>query len=115
MDQGGDKKISGIAKDLHLDYCNVIKKRATLIANKVEEIRVYGDIENKDILIHDDILDTGGSLVTLIDELQKQHPRSINIAITHGMFNKNAIEKLQELHNQKLFEYIYVTNAVYRE
>lgn len=115
MDQWGDKKISSIARDLKLDYCNVIKHRHSYLANTVEEIKVYGDIENRNVLIHDDILDTWWSLITLIKELKKQNPKSINIAITHGMFNKNAIEELNKLYNQKWFDNIYITNAIYRE
>ena len=40
---------------------------------------------------------------------------SINVSITHGMFNGSAIEKLKELHQQGVFETIYITNSVYRD
>ena len=39
--------------------------------------------------------------------------RSINIAITHGMFNKDAISRLITIRH--LFEKIYVTNTIYRD
>ena len=115
MDQWWDKKISSIARDLGTDYCNVIKKRDTKVANKVEDINVYWEIESRNILIHDDILDTWWSLVKLIKKLTEKKPKSINIAITHWMFNNKAIEQLQELYDNHLFENIYVTNSIYRE
>jgi phosphoribosylpyrophosphate synthetase len=43
---------------LNFNYLTVIKKKDYSEKSKVENIFVYGDIEGKDILIHDDILDT---------------------------------------------------------
>jgi len=115
MDEWWLKKISSISKDLKFNYLTVLKKRDYSEESKIEEIFVYGDIEGKDILIHDDILDTWGSLIKLVEKLHTLGVRSINIAITHGMFNKDAIEKLRVLYEQGLFENIYVTNTVYRD
>ena len=61
------------------------------------------------------MLDTGGSLVKLIEELHKCGARSINVVITHGMFNKDAISKLKVLHDAEYFENIYISNTVYRD
>ncbi|MEI8008603.1 MAG: hypothetical protein WCI00_04250 [bacterium] len=54
-------------------------------------------------------------MIKLIEELYKKIPQSINIAITHGMFNRDAISKLTTLYKDKKFETIYVTNTIYRE
>jgi ribose-phosphate pyrophosphokinase len=113
MDEWWLKKLSSISKDLDINYITVIKKREK--ANSVDEIFVYGDVKNKDVLIHDDMLDTWGSLIKLIEKLHELGARSINVSITHGMFNKDAIAKLQSLHDQGLFENIYITNTVCRD
>ncbi len=115
MDEWWLKKISSISKDLELDYLTVLKKRDYSKPNMVEEIFVHGNVTEKNIIIHDDILDTWGSLIKLIEELYKKIPQSINIAITHGMFNRDAISKLTTLYKDKKFETIYVTNTIYRE
>ena len=115
MDEWWLKKISSISKDFELDYLTVLKKRDHSKPNTVEEIFVHGNVTGKNIIIHDDILDTWGSLIKLIEELYKKNPQSINIAITHGMFNGDAISKLTALHKEEKFETIYVTNTIYRE
>ncbi len=115
MDEWGLKKISSISKDLGMDHITVLKKRNYTKINSVDEIFVHGDIEGKDILIHDDILDTWWSLIKLIEKLHSLKARSINVVITHGMFNKDALQKLQALHAQWFFENIYVTNTIARD
>lgn len=115
MDEWWLKKVSSIAKDLKFNYLTVIKTRDYSKINAVDEIFVHGDVKGKDILIHDDILDTWGSLIKLLQKLHELGARSVNIAITHGMFNRDALQKLQVLHDQWLFENIYVTNTIYRD
>ena len=115
MDEWWLKKLSSISKDLGINYITVLKKRDYSKVNSVEEIFVHGDVKDKDILIHDDMLDTWGSLIKLIEKLHELGANSINVSITHGMFNNDAIQKLTALHEQWLFEKIYITNTVSRD
>lgn len=115
MDEWGLKKVSSIAKDLKFNYLTVIKTRDYSKINAVDKIFLHGEVKDKDILIHDDILDTWGSLIKLLQKLHELGARSVNITITHGMFNNDALHKLQILHEQGLFENIYVTNTIYRD
>ncbi len=115
MDQWWDKKTDAIAEDLWLDYLNVIKKRSKKENNTVEKIIIVWDPTGRDILIHDDILDTGGSFDKLVREMWKiGTPNSVNAVITAGLFNGSANEKLIKLHDEKLIGTIFITNAVYR-
>ncbi len=115
MDEWWLKKSSSISKDVNVNHLTVIKTRDYSKINTVDEIFVHGDVKGKDVLIHDDILDTWGSLIKLVEKLNELGARSVNIAITHGMFNKDAIRKLQALHDRGFFENIYITNTVYRD
>ena len=120
MDEWWLKKVSSISRDLSLPYLTVIKWRDYSKVNTVDVINVYGDVRGKHIVVHDDMLDTWWSLVKLIEELNALGAASVNICITHGMFNKDAfnkeaIEKLQELKTKHMFGKIYVTNSVYRD
>lgn len=115
-DQWWDKKVGAIARDLWLEYINVIKRRSTKENNKVDEIIIVGDVNGRDILIHDDILDTGGTFATLVKKMWEQgKPNSVNAVITAGLFNGEATEKLTALHKEGLLSTIYITNSVYRE
>lgn len=115
MDEWGLNKLRSISKDLQLDHLIVLKTRNYSQINTVDAIFAHGDVKGKDILIHDDMLDTGGSLVKLIEALHALGARSINVVITHWMFNGDAILKLKKLHDIPLFENIYISNTVYRD
>lgn len=117
-DQWWDKKISAIAKESKLKNIIVLKTRDYSKQSEwnstVDDINVFWDVEWKDILIHDDMLDTGWTMCKLIEELLKRNPKSINVATTHGMFNWKAIEKLQKVRDESkwIFEKIYITNSI---
>jgi len=110
-DQWWDKKISAIARDLHIEYIISLKKRA--VVNEVNQLHIYGDVEGKDILVHDDMLDTWWTLCRLLQSMKDAGPKSINVAIAHGMCNGPAFERLQFLHDASVFEKLYITNSVY--
>ncbi len=52
-------------------------------AQQVDVIKVYGEIEGKDVVLYDDLLDTGGTLVKTIEAVAAKKPRSINVLISH--------------------------------
>ena len=121
-DQWWDKKIQGIAKDQKLSNMIVVKSRDyTKEQNSedwnVDSIDVYWDIEGKDVLIHDDMLDTGWTMCTLLREMLKKKPKSINVAVTHGMFNWAAIRKLEEViaESDGVIQNIYMTNSINKQ
>ena len=104
-----------IAKEVDWKILSVIKTRDYSKKNKVTEIDIYWDIKWKNVLIHDDILDTWGTLCTLIDELLKLWPASITVVETHWLLNGTAIEKLTKYHKEWKLNKIFVTNSTYRE
>lgn len=117
-DQWWDKKISAIAKEASMKNIIVLKTRdyskQAEWESTVEDINVFWDVEWKDVLIHDDMLDTGWTMCKLIKELLKRNPKSINVATTHGMFNWKALQRLQEVKDNSngKFEKIYITNSI---
>ncbi|MFK7779765.1 MAG: ribose-phosphate diphosphokinase [Candidatus Gracilibacteria bacterium] len=113
-DQGGDNKIKAIAKELMLEHMVVIKSRDYSKENSVEKTDIYGDIEGRDVLIHDDMLDTGGTMCKLLEEMLEKKPKFINIAVTHGMFNGKALERLEETIKKSngVIQNVYMTNSI---
>lgn len=111
-DQWSDKKISAIAKDLWFPYIIALKTRDTSKKNAVEDIHIYGDITDKHILIHDDMLDTWWTMCRLLKTMKEKNPASISIAITHGMFNGPAFERFDAIYEEWVFDTIYITDTV---
>ena len=82
---------------MELSHIDVIKSRDYSIPNSVNEINIYGDISGKHVIIHDDMLDTGGTMKALIEKMITLHPKTIDVVITHGMLNGEAIPRLTSL------------------
>ena len=56
--------------------------------------RLQGDVRGKDVLIVDDMIDTGGSLSEAVKLVSQKGARSIRPAATHGIFSGNAGDRL---------------------
>lgn len=113
-DQWGAKTTAAIAKALELKHINVIKDRDYSIPNSVDEIEVYWDVEWRDVVIHDDMLDTWGTMEKLIEEIIQRKPKSITVAITHGMLNGKAIERLTRIKEKypDIIKKVFITDSI---
>ena len=72
----------------------VHKTRDIDAANKVVSNRVVGDVEGKDCVLIDDMIDTGGTIAGAVGVLKDAGARSVLIACTHGVFSDPARERL---------------------
>ncbi len=116
-DQWWYTKIMRIAEDLSLENTLTTKKRNYATKNQVSEITVIWDIEWKDLFIQDDILDTWGTLCKTLEEVLKKKPKSINLIITHGLFNKDAFSKLSNIiiDSQGVIKKVFITNSINKD
>lgn len=73
----------------------VIDKRRES-ATQVEISAVMGDVTGKDVLLADDMVSTGGSLVSAAQACREKGARQIFAAVTHGLFVGNAVAKIEE-------------------
>lgn len=70
------------------------------------------NVADKTVLIVDDIIASGSSVITVIDELNKRGCQNIYVAATFGIFNE-GIERFKNYYNENKFKKMYVTNATY--
>lgn len=70
--------------------------------------RLYGDVRGKDVLIVDDIIDTGGTLSEAVKLVSQNGAKSIRLAATHGIFSDQARERLSRLPVER----IWITNTL---
>ncbi len=59
-------------------------------AGKVDEVRIIGEVENKNCLIVDDMIDSGGTLIMTLEELKRRGAKNISAYGTHGIFSKGT-------------------------
>ena len=105
-DIGGVGRARFIAKALNLDIAIIDKRRDR--ANECEVMNVIGNVEGKDAIIIDDIIDTGGTLLKGIAALKKAGMRKIYIFITHAVCSGDAYERI----NASEVEKLYITDSL---
>ncbi len=106
-DFGNVKEASHFARILGVPVAAGAKRR--LADDRVVIDNIVGDVAGKDVIVIDDEIATGGSLVELFDKLREIGVNSISAACVHGLFTGPAIERLSA--QQDLME-IVCTNTV---
>ncbi|ANE03576.1 ribose-phosphate diphosphokinase [Corynebacterium crudilactis] len=74
----------------------VHKTRSAEVANEVVANRVVGDVDGKDCVLLDDMIDTGGTIAGAVGVLKEAGAKSVVIACTHGVFSDPARERLSD-------------------
>lgn len=92
-DHGGVTRARRLADILDAPIAIIDKRRPK--PNMVEAQNVIGDVNGKTCVVVDDICDTAGSLVAGCEILKKHGAKEIYTAITHGVFSRDAIEKIE--------------------
>ena len=105
-DVGGLTRARAIAKRLDASLAVIDKRRTG--KNETEILNVVGDVEGKDALILDDIIDTAGTLVQAEEALRRQGARRTYAAAVHGVFSGPALERIEASKLQRLL----VTNTI---
>ena len=110
-DVGGAKRANAYAKALSTadEDCGVIlchKTRAR--ANVVAEIKAIGEVEGKNVVIVDDLIDTAGTLCKAAEVLMEKGAKSVRACATHGLLSGKALENI---HNSVLQE-VVITDSV---
>jgi ribose-phosphate pyrophosphokinase len=93
-DVGGIKMARAYAKGLGADLAIVDKRRSS--PNEVEAMNLIGEVKNRTVLIPDDIIATGSSLVEAVNALVKFGAGDIYACCTHAILSGNAVQKLQK-------------------
>lgn len=92
-DTGGTKRASVYAKALNVDLAISYKQRK--VANQIDSMTVIGDVEGKDVILVDDIIDTAGTLSKAADMLLEKGAKSVRALITHAVLSGPAYERLE--------------------
>jgi len=93
-DVGGVVRARGIAKRIDGDLAIVDKRRGK--ANESEVMNIIGDINGRDCIIVDDIVDTAGTLCNAAEALIKAGAKSVSAYITHGVLSGPAVERIKK-------------------
>lgn len=105
-DFGGLKRIKLYKDKLNCDMAVIHKER--LKPNQVSHMETIGDVNNKNVIIIDDMIDTAGTICKAANLLMEQGALSVNAYCTHALLSNGAREKIEASALQK----VYVSNTL---
>ncbi|MBR6354294.1 MAG: ribose-phosphate pyrophosphokinase [Paludibacteraceae bacterium] len=111
-DVGGTKRAAKFCKKLHMitnhEVPMVICYKHRPDFNQVSEMRVLGDVKDKNVVIVDDMADTAGTLCKAAQVMKEQGARSVRAVVSHGIMSGNACANIK---NSQLEELVF-TNTI---
>lgn len=93
-DVGGVVRARAFAKQLNVDLAIIDKRRPEV--NAAEVMNIIGDVEGRDCIIIDDMVDTAGTLCAAAKALKERGACSVHAYATHPILSGNALENLEE-------------------
>ena len=107
-DVGGAKRANSYAKYLNTPLVLCHKQRAK--ANVVEQMTIIGEVEDKDVIIVDDMVDTAGTICKAAQLMIDNGARSVRALASHAIMSDPASERVQ---NSPLTEMIFTNSIPY--
>ena len=105
-DAAGSKRANAYAKYLDVDLALCYKQRKK--ANEIESMTIIGDVQGKDVVIIDDMIDTAGTLTKSAQLFIEHGAKSVSACCTHALLSGPAHERIE---NSVLKELV-VTNTI---
>ncbi len=105
-DMGGSKRAYAYSKHLGSEVVICYKQRKK--ANVIGYMELIGNVEGKDVILVDDMIDTGGTLTKAADLMTERGAKSVRAICTHALLSGNAYENIEK---SKLKELI-VTDTI---
>ncbi len=118
-DTGAVARNKFYAQVLHRPLAMLYKERDYSIVTtgakntNIKSISLLGDVTNKTVLIADDMLASGGTMLIAMKHLRTMGAKKIICITSLPFFNGNAVEDFDKAHKEGVFDYVIGTNAVY--
>jgi ribose-phosphate pyrophosphokinase len=105
-DMGGSKRANAYARHLQSEMvlCYKLRKKP----NIVEEMSIIGEVEGRNVIIIDDMVDTAGTLVLAAQMMKDKGANSIRAFATHPVLSGNAVDRI----NESQIEELVVTDSM---
>ena len=105
-DTGGTKRANAYAKYFNSDLAICYKQRKR--ANEIQDMTVIGDVKGKNVVLLDDMIDTGGTLAMAAGLMKENGAKSVRAMCTHPILSGGAYEKIEN----SALEELVVTDTV---
>ena len=91
---GGVERARALGKKLDVGLAIVDKRRPS--PGKSQVMNVIGNVSNKTCVIVDDIIDSGGTIVSAAKILKEKGAKDVHVYVSHGVLSGNAVEKIKK-------------------
>ena len=108
-DVGGVERTRALSRRINSSIGIIDKRRPS--PGKSEVMNIVGNVKNKNCLIVDDIIDSGGTIVNAAKALKDKGARDIYVFITHAVLSGNAVEKIENSQIKKLITTDTIDNS----
>jgi ribose-phosphate pyrophosphokinase len=105
-DAGGVERARAFAKRLKCSIAIIDKRRE--VANISQLMNVIGEVKEKDSIILDDMIDTGGTIIQAATALMEKGSKQVIAACSHAVLSGSAVEKV----NNSVIKELIVTNTI---
>jgi ribose-phosphate pyrophosphokinase len=105
-DTGGTRRAASYAKALGTGFVICYKQRAK--PNVIEQMELIGDVEGKDVVLVDDIIDTAGTITKAASLIMSKGASSVRAFCTHPIFSADAYSRI----NKSVFDEVVVTDTI---
>jgi len=92
-DMGGSKRAYAYSNHLLSDVVICYKQRK--VANVIGHMELIGEVEGKNVILVDDMIDTGGTLAHAANLMMERGAQSVRAVCTHALLSGNAYEKIE--------------------
>ena len=108
-DVGGVERARSLGRRINVSIAILDKRRPA--PGKSEVMNIVGNIKNKNCVIVDDIIDTGGTIVNAAKALKDKDAKDIYVYITHAVLSGQAVEQIEKSQIKKLITTDTIDNS----
>jgi ribose-phosphate pyrophosphokinase len=99
-DVGGVERTRALSRRINTNIAIIDKRRPA--PGKSEVMNIVGNVKNKNCVIIDDIIDSGGTIVNAAKALKEKGAKDVYVYITHAVLSGHAIDKIEKSQIKKL-------------
>jgi len=105
-DVGGVVRTRSLAKQFEADIAIIDKRRPK--AGESEVMNIIGEVEGRNCILLDDIIDSGGTLCNAAEAIMKKGAASVSAYITHGVLSDPAVQRITD----SVLTEVVITNTI---
>ena len=108
-DVGGVERTRALSRRINSSIAIIDKRRPA--PGKSEVMNIVGNVKNKNCIIVDDIIDSGGTIVNAVQALKSKGANDVYVFITHAVLSGEAINKIEKSKIKKLITTDTIDNS----